>query len=486
MKKRSCSLTRLILGCSTLLLIVAVFFVGNRDVRAILRRHERLFTARTRPQTTKPNAAPFMVYRDENENVRLCVIPRLCSVEYNGGKKDFYLPIEYKPFEAMIQDCLIYPKSTVKYYRGERPEGPDVTYFDVDVLGHSLLSMWDGHFAHLIISFVYRILAPASLTRSGVLATLPQPRCFYPNSNTPTPCSKHQQNRIRPRILVSRYAFKHKWVRGLLRLVESGVTDGKGPLVQVIARKRIPNENTFTKRTECYRSLITTPKMFRASISGHDRLLRNAKVEREPKCFSRVLLLTRVPYPGRIARTIPDKTIAAVRKEVARLSDVEIDWRHGLTRTNFSEQVAMFQRADVVVAVKGAELSNGLFLRRGARVIELFPFIHYTTYFYYSTIIPVGAKHVPFGTRPDPEPFYECLKRKGIDADGALKARYDNFAEQYRSAKTFHQRNKIALSLLGSGRVDSCMRSQVIRFDPADLARVIVQQARERCEEIKR
>ncbi len=189
----------------------------------------------------------------------------------------------------------------------------------------------------------------------------------------------------------------------------------------------------------------------------------------------------RVPYAGRVGRSIPDETIAALRAEVGRRSDVEIEWKHGFAGTNFSQQVAMFQRADVVVTVHGAELSNALFLRRGARVIELMPFGHYTTFFYYATVNRVDAKHTAYGTRPDPEAFYECSKQRGLYADGVFKARYDKFAAQYRNAKTFEQRNKAALFYLGFGRVEGCVKSQVIRFDPTELAQIVARQAKERC-----
>lgn len=434
---------------------------------------------------------PIIVYRGDNGRIRACVIPRACSPEQGNqvtpraGSPAFYFPQEYRHFKKILTECTgYYPR--FQFYRGENPSN-ETTWYNVDVLGRSCTSGWYSHFPHFIYHFARKVMVAASLFLSEGNATLPHPQCLYPanNASFSSLCRKGEIELLKPRILISNSVMKRAWTRRFMQLLTRGM--GTEPRsVQSLLLKT--DWNGRGQRTECFQSLITTPEHFDIDLPGHDSLLRTAGIERSRKCNRKphIVLLSRWYAPGYYGRKILNSTMNELQSEISKASNASVEWIYGLGRLDFSEQIRLMQRTDVLVTAHGAELSSALFLRRGARVFELMPFGGHTWYFNYSVMAPIHVKFIPYATNPDPDRFYNCIeKRKGSVENKALliKARtmYEQHYKFYGEAKNETQRQKVGLFHVGHGWMQICVKHQVSDFNPNALARLVSREASARC-----
>lgn len=129
------------------------------------------------------------------------------------------------------------------------------------------------------------------------------------------------------------------------------------------------------------------------------------------------------------------------------------------------------QKADVLVTVHGAELSNALFLRRNARLIELMPFGGSTTYFKIALADRIHARHIAYATDPDPERFYKCVEKYEMNRllAEALDV-YNRHKVLFGEAKNEMQRQKAGLFHVGHGSRQKCIKSQMAGSNPHALA----------------
>lgn len=439
---------------------------------------------------------PLIVYRGDNGQIRACVIPRVCSAEpvisgiTNIGKATFFIPEEYRRSEKTISQCISrWNDSNFEYYRGDSPTN-DTTYYNIDVLGRSCTARWHSHFAHFIFHFSKHVLTITSLFRSEGKSTLPRPQCIYPSNTTKgsSPCRNGDLESLRPQLLISHVVLKHGWTRRFLQFLGRGIGAGlrtKQPMLH-ITKWSGRTEDMGEQRMECYRSLVTTPENYDTEKPGHDSLMKAAGIQREPKCDGKphIVLLSRRygPGPGYLGRKILNSTLNELQSELATISDASVEWIYGLGGLNFSEQVKLIQRADVLVTVHGAELSNAVFLRRGARLIELFPFGFHMNYYKHTVADPIHVKHIAYAGKPDPDPFYKCIKSAANkDPLGEARAMYKKHLILHRNAKTESERQKAGLFFTGFGPRESCMKSQLVDFNPHALAEIISREASTRC-----
>jgi len=458
----------------------------------------------SRPSSTGNSAVrkkPLIVYRDKNGKIRACVLPRVCSEEpvipgvTKKGMPTFYIPHEYRRFDRTLSQCIspYSITSSFQFYRGEKPSN-DSTWYNIDVLGRSCTARWHGHFAHFIFHFSKRVLVATSLFRSQGKSTLPRPQCIYPSNNESlspeTKCRNGAIDSLKPQILISHLVLKRRWTRRFLQFIAHGIQIrqiSNLPLFHVTEWSG-RTKDAAEQRIECYRSLITTPEYFSIDRPGHDSLLESAGIERMPKCDRKphIVLLSREYFPGYHRRKILNATLYELQSELYKASNASVEWVYGLGKLNFSEQVKLMQRADILVTVHGAELANALFLRRGARIIELFPFGFNTPYYKNTVADPIHVKHVAYATNPDPLAFYKCIESSANkDPLGEARRIFRKQISLYRNAKNESQRQKAGLFFAGSGPRESCIKSQVAEFNPRILARLISREARTRCNHVQ-
>jgi len=154
-------------------------------------------------------------------------------------------------------------------------------------------------------------------------------------------------------------------------------------------------------------------------------------------------------------------TLNELRTEISKASNASVEWVYGLGILNFTEQVQLMQRADVLVTVHGAELSNALFLRRGARIIELMPFGLSTRYYKYSVADPIRVKHTEYATNPDSDAFYKCIESSPHrDPLGEARAIFEKHIILYRNAKNETQRQEAGLFRAGTGPWETCLKAR--------------------------
>jgi hypothetical protein len=148
------------------------------------------------------------------------------------------------------------------------------------------------------------------------------------------------------------------------------------------------------------------------------RYLRRHFVPPGTKPTGRRLYISRNDAPGRRVSNEPELMAALAARGFERVL---------LGATTVPAQAAMFAAADWIVAPHGAGLSNLVFARPGATVLELFPRSYGTPAYYviaaagrlrYACHIGTDAQVVPRGTRPHDD--------FSVDV-GLLRSRYRDF-----------------------------------------------------------
>ena len=470
----------LVSSCVFLIGVWLIFFVNVQ----LPQPDEHSPQSETSPATpvSVSTAAPLIIYRTTSGLLRACVIPRLCSIEPLVGRRvEFHVPEVYRPFEHVLRECIptTDTRFRLEFYRGEQPAHSLINTYDVDVLGRSLVSSWYRHFPHLARFMTERVLAVVSLFLSESASTLPSPRCMYAESDTAMrterPCARAEHLNYVPQILTSDKVLSNPWNRDFFQML--GKLASHSPLVHVVREK---SESVLrTTRMECYRSVAMTPELYDSSIFDRDVPLRLAGVQRTtPNCHRKthVVVLMR-PVTG--SRSIDEQTLRDLGTELDKNSNITTEWVSSLGDLALSEQVALFQRADILLIVHGAELANALFLRLGVAVIEVMPFGS-NIRFFARMLRRLQTRQISFPSTPDSQRFFACLhsqtsKQQYIE----LRLRFVQLVEQFRKATSKAQRDAAAL-FPSKGVFELCAKAQKIRFDAPELARLISIEAEKR------
>lgn len=139
--------------------------------------------------------------------------------------------------------------------------------------------------------------------------------------------------------------------------------------------------------------------------------------------------------------------------------------------------MAIIQRADIVLAVHGAEFFNFLFLCKGTVVIELSPFGFFWPYLD-KFISMAGASVNRLCMAPEHNRFRKCIQWKA-----------GNFTEAFNEYKHMAKRYHLDVNMTGDASTCmlknqfgfSCTRWQPAVFDPARVASVVAEHARTMC-----
>lgn len=212
------------------------------------------------------------------------------------------------------------------------------------------------------------------------------------------------------------------------------------------------------------------------------------------KCHTNVVIVNRFGWERRhgmlLGRDLVN--VAAVKKRIERDAPAAQNPEIGLTVTveyfenkTFAEQVDIMQRADVIVGVHGAGLSNILFARKDTPVLEVYPFAYYAgpfpgvaraLFLQYSYVI----------AEPDTKTFLECIEiraRRSGDSSisrtakemwtEALKRRKEDGELDFLKTHKFTDPNLSNLKM--------CARTQRMKVDVVETSRRVLQMAQSVC-----
>lgn len=484
-KRKLCTFNLVVPICFAFLLIWACYY--RRFIYRL--RYAALQSGTTsfkQPQreylsTRTPNNGPVAVYRDSVGRVRACIIPGLCTLEpYTGLRTEYHIPVRYRQSAQVLNQCRMQGK--IKFYSGQQPEYQSVTTYDVDVLGRALVSTWYQHFAHLAKLVLRYVLPSASLFREPGIRTLNNVQCHYPGMKSGVPCRTDPLSDVKPRILLNHAVYDIDWNRDLFDMLSSvtGRRAGREPLLHFVSDV----VNPFHIHMECFRTGLVSAAGYNSKEEGKDALLRKAGVTRKPECSParkpHVVVVYRKPLP-KMKRALTIATLKALQEQLPKHigNSATIEWQEGLY-IPFREQIALFQRADVLVSVHGAELSNVLFMRHDARVIEIMPFGYMAKWFYWLAT-SAHVKVTPFPSDPDEEKFHQCLSKYLTHESADLAMKLNSMVAKFRNATTWEQRKHLALDVPLSDNVFSqCSRQQHIAFNVEKLSQLIRDQVVER------
>lgn len=243
--------------------------------------------------------------------------------------------------------------------------------------------------------------------------------------------------------------------------------------------------------------LVKSPRspLLRSPVVGGSR----------PTCKLRLTVLNRVaPAQEQLAKA---KDPFAFGRHIPRVRDVKeailakalTDDRVDLTldiRVRFfegmtlNEQVAVMQATDVLVGAHGAGLSNALFMRTNSSLVELAPFAYYATVFEELALTQASLRYSRFVAKPDDSQFVACMTHHHPASLGpAAVASSEEMVRRFKkAANSFRDTlggNTHALQLHLDSKADFwarvCARSQTLRVDEKELAKVVVEAAVTQC-----
>lgn len=399
-----------------------------------------------------------------------------------------YIPGRLRAHNKLLQRCTPYFMNT-EYYDEKAPTSALRKALDglseVDVLGRPFSDPYLVHLGHFGPQSMQSMLLLPSLFLSKYSPI--HAHCVSSKGELVS-CKAGDDVRLRPRIVASRKFVQSRWGGGYINFV----TEGKRYLRTI----RDYKQNAIPPL--CFRHTLTYPLMFNSSIEWHDIWMRSHGIERALAlrknknriCSPRVVLLWRATHvflfwrastKRSVSNPLQAKVRAQLQKQLLESGikpniQVIVDLGRG---RSFLQQVAVIQRADVVLAVHGAEFSNFVFLRNGTTVIELSPFGFFDAYFDRSIRMAGSSVH-RLCTKPDRDSFSNCIRRIRPPPSKAQKtsaySEYDKMSKEYR----LDGANGCKLSDSFGSR---CTRLQNAIFDPTNVASVVVKHTRAMCEE---
>lgn len=423
--------------------------------------------------------------REGRRQLEACVIPDACMA-YSFGYKRTFIPDSYRSQKKLLNACL--PSGYSFYSRSSPPPELQQAVKDrhaFDVIGVPLNDAGYAHFAHFLPEFARYIAVAASLF---LRPSSPAPRWLCPSPATGHLTSCESLGKLQP--LNPKFALSKRmlgrarsWNRAFFAMLTDSSMEHPRHVHLLPPTSRQPP-------LHCFRSLLTSPLKHDTSIPKHDAFFRG-KVTREriSTCTPRIVVIVR-SEKYRLDRTIPAPLVRRLRHELAkRIPSGTVEFFEALDGVSVREQAALMQRTDVLITVHGAELSNLIFVRRGASVLQIFPF-GFRSGWFDQLMESVGARHVEAFARPDTKRFLDCVKERtpklfpGLKPEvlTRVKQQFLSHVDLYERADSDEKRNDAARFNDLDGLHQVCTRAQQIFIDPVKIAQLAAQEARAKCE----
>lgn len=458
------------------------------------------------------------IYSDsKTRSPALCRIPKAC-LDTDGT---MYVPDYLRMYKHIIHGRCRISESQVVYYNENNDHimhSPQYTarYPGTHVLGPRPLRY---HMPHLLDDFVSTVLVVAKyLQRETFAPWKAQDRTFHPPNTTVhcfdpnepgfgddgMPCASNPPRKIG--ILVEDRAQAVRWSPGFFKLL--GTDESKAPLEVLYEneifptgdppgkdgarkkvvefRKRQPNPATRA----CFGSISVkasyqriTPDTIQHNVlfshSGIQRVLPTFKPHQ--KCKLNITILNRpktsqlrgFPIGARSIQNIEEviKSLENKARSLGIVPNVQVHDKFG--EVSFTEQFAVMQNTQVLISVHGAELSNGILLRRGVRAVEIFPF-RYTPDIFANQMRSFGMYHIAYVAHPDEQGYGQCVRHFNPPGSPTKQAaelaisRFESRGRSYRRARSESVRQGLGAFWDDGSTVHAlrpCARSQRLVVD---------------------
>lgn len=483
-------------------------------------------------------ATAFRIYTDEvdqKQSIGVCRFPASC-VDTQGV---LYVPQALKKFRTSIASKCALSKERMSFYDpvGDK-EMKDLAltrhHPDTDIVGN--LRPLRYHMPHLVEDLLKSIFTvapylqqrpsskPLHKTDPGYQLRNTTVYCFETGSqgimNEPHACSSNPPKRLG--VLVEERAARINWTAGLFELL--GSASSRAPLQLIydsnafapypaMNKEQTEHDNflrkgssgrrsIFKPRRACFKSISipgVSPWRFRKQGNIlNNVLLQHSGIQQSlptiPPSHRCTLNVTIINRPRRGVDKAP---WGAEPRRIVNVEELEMslhkqaDWLgfsivvqtvDDFGVLTFAEQVQVMQSTQSLISIHGAELSNSIFLRKGAAVVEIYPF-RYTPSIFANMMKSFGLLHKMIIAEPDVEYYKRCLYYHNKPDSPSWKATVKNIdlfdarAKLFRDAKI--QGNRGNYQAFGSywetsnfvKMVRPCGRGQRLRVDVPQVVR---------------
>lgn len=370
-----------------------------------------------------PTSELEIYWDDDAPLTRICRIRRACIAK-DGA---VVVPLWMKSRIESLEACGLYTIRTMKS-ENDWDSSTVATYADFDLFGILPVRYHIPHFATDLLPFLYtsEVLRPAF----SKLHT--KRRVCYREGNTE--CPRH---RAKERLNIALYTENR---------VASMQSDEWVPILAAMIPERpylafpeaIFKDNTATAAAAatdlaCFRSVVGySPHSYirpwrgwygpKQPLFAKNNISRNSVLRNPDKngvCKVQLTVLNRFGWIRRAGYL--------VGRDITNVEEIMTELENGLKirqgrlaldvaaeyfeAKEFREQVAIVQKADVILGVHGAGLGNLLFARLDAPFVEVFPFGYYAGPFD-KLAEALNLKYRYVVAEPDTENFYECLRKR--------------------------------------------------------------------------
>lgn len=373
------------------------------------------------------------------------------------------LPPVLRPYQHLLRQCGVVNLAFVE----KTSDFPDT------VLNYDLLTtrVQRVHFPHFLSDFI------SAMVGWNVLDQQPSSRISLSPTNSTAALEKGRSRAsLRPAVLVNEAILDSMlptaWVRQFLNLKPSPKPLG-----------------VATTNGTCFRSAVIAsgspgaiPPGFLADVD----FFRENNVEKSARgsCPQVITLVDRKSSESATrGRYIfnRDKLVAKLQ-EIIPNSKIQIA---DLSNHTFSEQIEIFYRSDAIVSVHGAEMTNTVWTRTDAPVVELMPF-RYEANIFEDLARMLGLKHRAILSEPDETFLRKCLnfyypketKPEAFEASERALAKFDDWAKEWRTTRWQTKSPKLTaelrkLSIDPIRMFNACIREQRIIVDPEYVAKTV-------------
>lgn len=450
----------------------------------------------TPPRATRPTFAIETFWSDQDFDRKVCRVHNVCI--RNDGT--LLIHPELKRHEAALRECSV---QKLGYLKDANDFNANDSTAAFDLFGASTARFHIPHFLTDVLPILYasELIWPTT-THSSMKSN-----CVSPSHSTcdrqSIPSSMYSALFIEDRVLRMTVS---SWVPQLTAMLPGR------PFLYSPETLFPTTDNAIIPEKRCFRSVVSfsrrshmlhSSEWFGEGNGMFDRHgLTRYSVLRPPSRYSKgkhacrvhIVIINRFGWErrhgvflGRDLVNVDEIKTRIERDSVMTQSPavaptVVVEYFENKT---FAEQVDIMQRADVIVGVHGAGLSNILFARKDAPILEVLPFTYYAGPF--ATVAEsLYLKYSYMIAEPDTKTFLECIEmraKKSGDTGISRRAK-ELWVEALRRRKLDGEMEFLKTHLMtdpSGSHMKVCARTQRLKVDAAEMSRRVLQMAQKVC-----